>query len=471
MKQRFGPLSLLFVFSLLFSLFAVPSSANSAVRYIDGMAFSDPLTRRAGNPVAVKGETLTFRPIDGWSEEGEVSIPDGALGTATAEYTLVNTSDAPVTLELAFPFGEQPYYSAGGAEAVVKIEKDGEPVPVAARLSWSPTEGAFSTEEALKWLSDEYLLLNGLTPDLPVMRLELEVPSDLELCYVAEASAADAGWQVIPAEYYGVSFEDGDALRYEGVVTPDGPLTFFFIGKTPEELGFLLRFFDGETLNSASDETLRYPDEEALPVKARECGRETCSLLQFAKWVMDERGLSVSDVDAYNAVAASFINNTTAFLFAYADVFGTGFLHWFVYELTFEPGQTLVNAVTVPLFPDVDESRSAPEYSYSYLLSPASGWKTFQDLRVVIETDMVLRSRDECFQETPTGYEASFERLPENELTFRLCRTKINLPRAQDVFAGLILLLFGGAIPVAVAALIVVEIVKAVKRRKTEREH
>ena len=470
MKRRYAFLSMLPVFSLLFCLLSVPASANSAIRFIGGMALCDPLSRNAENPVAVTGETLTFRPIDRvW--EGEASLPDGALGTVTAGYSLVNTADAPVTLELAFPFGERPYYSAGGEENVLGITADGEALPVVTRLSWSPTDEDFSAREALRWLSDDFILSGGLSPDLPVVRLTLTVPTDAEMRFVTEAPEADAVWRVITPEYYGLSFEKGDALRCEGGVLPGEELTFYFIGKTPEELGFSLRFYDGEALNAAFDGTLNYPGVEALPVTAKEHGRETLTLLRFAKWVMAERALTASDVDAYNAVAAFFLHTPTASLFDYADVFGTGFLHWCVYDLTFAPGQTLVNTVTVPLYPDVDESRRAPEFTYTYLLSPAAGWKSFHDLKVVVETDMVMTSKNESFQKTPTGYEAFFDSLPENELTFSLCRTKMNLPRAEDVLTGLLLLVFGAVLPAALAVLLIVGIVKAIKYRKRKKKN
>ena len=52
-------------------------------------------------------------------------------------------------------------------------------------------------------------------------------------------------------------------------------------------------------------------------------------------------------------------------------------MRWYEYTLTLEPGQTLKNAVTAPLYPAIDAGYTPSLYSYTYLLSPAKTWAQF----------------------------------------------------------------------------------------------
>ncbi|MCL0234343.1 hypothetical protein M2T38_26590, partial [Klebsiella pneumoniae] len=56
------------------------------------------------------------------------------------------------------------------------------------------------------------------------------------------------------------------------------------------------------------------------------------------------------------------------------------------YTRTLEPGQTLKNAVTAPLYPAIDAGYTPNLYAYTYLLSPAKTWAQFGELEVVVKT-------------------------------------------------------------------------------------
>ena len=61
-------------------------------------------------------------------------------------------------------------------------------------------------------------------------------------------------------------------------------------------------------------------------------------------------------------------------------------MRWYEYTLTLEPGQTLKNAVTAPLYPAIDAGYTPSLYAYTYLLSPAKTWAQFGELEVVVKT-------------------------------------------------------------------------------------
>lgn len=46
-------------------------------------------------------------------------------------------------------------------------------------------------------------------------------------------------------------------------------------------------------------------------------------------------------------------------------------LRWYEYEITLAPGERIVNTVTAPIYPDINEGMKPTVYKYTYLLSPA----------------------------------------------------------------------------------------------------
>ena len=95
-------------------------------------------------------------------------------------------------------------------------------------------------------------------------------------------------------------------------------------------------------------------------------------------------------------------------------------MRWYEYTLTLEPGQTLKNAVTAPLYPAIDAG-----YSYTYLLSPAKTWAQFGELEVVVKTPYYMtESGIDGFTKTDGGYALTLPGLPEGELTFTLSESE-----------------------------------------------
>ena len=100
-------------------------------------------------------------------------------------------------------------------------------------------------------------------------------------------------------------------------------------------------------------------------------------------------------------------------------------MRWYEYTLTLEPGQTLKNAVTAPLYPAIDAGYTPSLYSYTYLLSPAKTWAQFRELEVVVKTPYYMtESGIDGFTKTDGGYALTLPGLPEGELTFTLSESE-----------------------------------------------
>ena len=104
-------------------------------------------------------------------------------------------------------------------------------------------------------------------------------------------------------------------------------------------------------------------------------------------------------------------------------------MRWYEYTLTLEPGQTLKNAVTAPLYPAIDAGYTPSLYSYTYLLSPAKTWAQFGELEVVVKTPYYMtESGIDGFTKTDGGYALTLPGLPESELTFTLSESETPQP-------------------------------------------
>ena len=95
-------------------------------------------------------------------------------------------------------------------------------------------------------------------------------------------------------------------------------------------------------------------------------------------------------------------------------IINNGILHrWYEYEITIGPGEYLTNTVTAPVYPGVNTGASPNEYSFVYLLSPASGFKSFGNLEIIINTSYDMeQSNLEGFEKTDSGYRMNLDGLP-----------------------------------------------------------
>lgn len=92
-------------------------------------------------------------------------------------------------------------------------------------------------------------------------------------------------------------------------------------------------------------------------------------------------------------------------------------------------------------------------YEYSYLLTPASTWKSFGSLDITVESELkMLDSSIGDFTSTEKGYSKHLDTLPDQDLSFSLCRSTEPAHKAEPLSPLLLwcLILFGG--PVILAA-------------------
>ena len=104
---------------------------------------------------------------------------------------------------------------------------------------------------------------------------------------------------------------------------------------------------------------------------------------------------------------------------------------WYVYEITLQPGQQLVNTVTAPIYPTIEIRYEPAKYDYYYYPSPAFNWKNFGTLDVIINTPFFLLHPTEEYEKNGTGYKAFFDETTRGYMHFTLC-TSENPEEVED---------------------------------------
>ena len=160
----------------------------------------------------------------------------------------------------------------------------------------------------------------------------------------------------------------------------------------------------------------------------------------FQSWKED---MGISKIDWYNArvdqlneyLQDNYIND---FHFE-TESFLENLMVWYEYECEIEPKGTINNTVVALMYPSIDLRYEPPVYEYLYLLSPASTWSEFNDLKVVIRTPHYLIDSSLEFEEYEEGYVYTSDGLPEGELAFTLSESSKPEKERRNLFHPMVM--------------------------------
>lgn len=453
---------------------AVPALANSAQTHWQGVSALGTLMTEKDCPVVVEHELLTFNlqnfPPNYYNREAY-----DYSGSVTARYTFVNPAEYAIKATLAFPFGAYPsyihdyYYNPDISDYNDKpysntdrydITVNGNEVEKQLRHTYISSD--YSNSD-LEKISDTYITDSFYRPDLTVTKYSYKAQGITKenSAYASFAlNADDSKTKILMQPNSGHDYHDGNPTA--GTWVDNGTeIAVYAIGEpykaapsfTVYESGAEENVTNGEII-LISTETMTYED------------------LVFTNY--DEtRG--ISKVDWYNAVVEMHIRanadsgrmiDSGAMLTLSRD----SLMRWYIYELSFEPGETLVNEVTVPIYPDIDESYEPAVYDYTYLLSPAKTWKSFGNLDVVINTPYhIVESNIELKKDAEGVYTVSLNGLPDSELDFTLSESEAPEKIKHGYFLPIEMIISFSIIASVIAVIIVASVLIRKKfMKKTE---
>ena len=460
-KAIFGTLSVLLLHFILISC-VLPAGANSAQTHWSGSPGSGVGAIGEDCPLVVQTEKLTFRIgafPDGFfdaDEDKSGKSPEeyASLATVTAEYTFYNPADFDVTATLAFPCGRLPEYADKTLFSLEArgVTVDGERVQTRKRYTYSGD--AYQNDVDLKRLGNTYRDDSFFSPGLPVTFCYYEYRSNEEKSgdFITMTVKKDAGMRVFcPCNTFN---EDGGELRFGFSIYEGSPYEIVFFGNVPASVVF----------SGAKRGEMTY-----LPEKTR-----TTTLGELALEGYDEKS-GVSKTDWYNAYVDRLSNADEEGSGGLLDRdLGSDLMQWYEYELTVPAGGTVVNTVSVPLFPDIDYLYEPPVYNYKYLLSPAQTWAEFGTLEVTVDTpyDLIESGVGE-FEKTDGGFRKSFTGLPEGELSFKMSSDpspKKNMTHVRNILLVVGTVLAVTAAVIGVLTLAIVLTVRAVRKKNAKRK-
>lgn len=422
-------------FLMLLSVFSVtPVSANSAMTHWSGSDSSGIIVTDEDCPIIVENELLIF-DIQTFPQHIYDSEEDQHAYSAkvTAQYTFYNPSDYTVTAHLLFPFGNIPeygdYFDSESDDFVnvrdiddtarFDITVNGEPVEKDLRHTLLGYRGTFDLESDLAKLNNGYISDSYFNPDMPVTKYTYLV-SGVDEKNNAASVAFDVGkfdgkTRYLFMDKSGLHTQENDTLRISTWAENDEELTLYVFGQTVNNLKWTF-YKDGG---------VRDGDEIKGNIILLTTEDMTFKEFALAKYT-EETG--IHENDWYNAVVAELNLMDSWGEYGIIENADRTFdlthslMRWYEYEITVEPGESIVNTVTAPLYPSINDDWNPSIYEYTYLLSPAQTWSEFGKLKIVVNTPFSMtESNLGEFEKDNNGYRLSLDGLPEGDLKFTLC--------------------------------------------------
>lgn len=462
------------LFSILLTLLPMGVSANSAQTYFQGVSSTGTFVSGAHSPLTIEQERLTFDlqefPASNYTEAAPYLAYSGKV---TAEYTIHNPSDATVTTTLAFPFGQTPSY---GYDYDSETEKrifgiDGEKYEI--RLNGTPIESTL--RHTLSYPGEKFVLEKDMSllmqadtqdtfwqPDLPVTKyswridaIEEDALSAARLGFCWAGDGTDR--KLLLEEQSGGRYDTEECAIHRWVENGDIITLYVFGEPLTEELHW---YTESGSANTPFSYTLSFLGTETMTYAdfVFQNYAETDGILRKDWYYAFTQ--SLKDAESFCGILGNLLPNNT--------LTPQDMLRWKEYKITVGAGETVVNTITVPIYPAIDLNYDPPIYTYTYLLSPAQTWADFGTLDIAIHTPyFMIESGTQNFTQTETGYTLSLTGLPKEELTFTLSQAENPKMPAAELHQILHLITIGGGLLIGAVFL---RIYHGKRKKKREQE-
>ncbi|MBE6789110.1 MAG: hypothetical protein E7539_05520 [Ruminococcaceae bacterium] len=460
---------LLVLFSVLFiAVFGLTCFANSGQTSWQGSSNAGTVIFDKDCPIEVEKEKLVFDIPEfpsTYYESSEDFLDYSA--SVTAQYTFKNPADYDVTATLAFPFGVLPSYTYFDDFAIdfekYDVTVNGGKIGKKQRHTLFTGYEYFDYKEEGKKLRDSYVEDDFFSPDLPVK------------VYVYEVNGIDDS---LFSAYISASFsEDGEKTR---IMVSDCwgheyKNNKVHTGLNVENKSSVYVYAIGEDIKNLPEWKMYHDSSKEVQVEGGSVDllfTDDRTFKDIATMFHLEETTNVTEVDWYNATV-DYLNSQTFdefFLGSDIDIKFTpyNFMRWYEYEIEIGAGEKLLNTVTAPLYPTINEGYEPAVYEYNYLLSPAKSWSSFKDLDIEINTPFYLiNSNLGGFEKDVESYTLFLNSLPKDELNFTLCSEKDPEEIRIPIYVPYEILVLAVIIMAAIIlVLVIVVIVLIVKRKK-----
>lgn len=418
------------------------ASANSAPHYWNGTTSTGITFTGENCPLEVEREELTFELNEFPKRDNTVQGFLNYSGSVTAEYKFVNPTDSEIKATLAFPFGRQPdyapYYDENDRRVKdVDTEKytvkiDGEDASPTLRHTYF-NGYSFNYDIHGAQLRDDFAEDSFFKTDLPVYKYTFNatVQTDGEFYSVADIPLDKTKTKIAGYTYLSDSYDGGIKITWYNQTTASK--TFYVIGDDIDaseiQWKFYIEKFQGLPIIGG------HWVKETVEGSAEFEEKEQTTFKEFALTDRDEDDV-ISEIDYYNGVVDYYNNYSSGILSANCGVaFSNLAMRWYVYDMTVAAGQSVINSVTVPMYPTIRNN----VYKYEYYLSPAAKWASFGDMEINIKTPYYLIEGGDKFEKTEEGFKFTATGLPQGELEFSLAESENPETSGNKIFTAFII--------------------------------
>lgn len=436
------------------------ADANSVQRYFEGIDSSGAIVTMENCPVVVDKEDLDFYIYYQGKSNSQGQYEQ--FGSVCATYTFRNPSENTINMDVVFPYGYKDENKSDKDDCSVSVD--------GAQIAWRTRYThidyyPFDIERDLSSLSDDFVQDSFFATTQKVYKYTYSVSDtaqglDLTFEY-------DRNWErKVVCDFH--SQREGNKQQIVMSTAGKPQLVFYVVGEDLDIAACDVTVIGGQKgghLSLVSRQEQTFGDELA--------------------YINRPAGSDVLDIDWYNALANTFnslhdrtVIHPLEFVISRYPEFSL--FRWCQYTLSIAPGQTIVNSVTVPLFPARNERYIPAVYEFIYYLSPATTWAGFKDLTVNIHTDgYLLNYAKKGFAKTDGGYTYHSDKLPDGELTFKICSEETQKSRNSGLIFFVIIFLYilaivlgltvGAPLVVFSITITIIAIVKSVKKKKADK--
>lgn len=436
------------------------ADANSVQRYFEGIDSSGAIVTMENCPVVVDKEDLDFYIYYQGKSNSQGQYEQ--FGSVCATYTFRNPSENTINMDVVFPYGYKDENKSDKDDCSVSVD--------GAQIAWRTRYThidyyPFDIERDLSSLSDDFVQDSFFATTQKVYKYTYSVSGtaqglDLTFEY-------DRNWaRKVVCDFH--SQREGNKQQIVMSTAGKPQLVFYVVGEDLDIAACDVTVIGGQKgghLSLVSRQEQTFGDELA--------------------YVNRPADSDVLDIDWYNALSNTLkslrdrtVINPLEFVISRYPEFSL--FRWCQYTLSIAPGQTIVNSVTVPLFPARNERYIPAVYEFIYYLSPATTWAGFKDLTVNIHTDgYLLNYAIKGFAKTDGGYTYHSDKLPDGELTFKICSEETQKSRNSGFIFFVIIFLYilaivlgltvGAPLVVFSITITIIAIVKSVKKKKADK--
>lgn len=465
----------------------ISASANSASPYWDGADGVGVYSADSNCPLQVISENLTFN-ITGFPSTDYYDV--NYTSSVCAEYEFRNPADGDITAHMLFPFGAEPdYYSeieeSSDLDSLYGVTTDGKDAGASLRYSFTEGNYSFDFADDSAYLHDTKQTFGNFNESTPVYKVTL---NKVQTDYAAVIYTITSGNTIIIPESSSAEYTrrstSSDNVTVQLTFDASNAAVFYVIGELPEIAAYELT----RTYTSESGASYYVNDEPGGEVVSHVENSGTLgSFLQNYNIYPDG---DYAEVDWFNFSMYFLITGSGHYFTDYCPYLGyvkSSYLNfytmrWYSYDLTVKAGETVINAVTAPTYPTINTAYSPYIYEYSYLLSPAATWDSFENLTITISAPYYMLNSSVNFtmsgsvEDGTCVYTATFENLPSGELYFTLCEveepeyTSSSSGTAMIIFIVLVIIFIYIIPAVGILTGIIIGIVFLVKRHKKKKE-